>query len=384
MKLAIQLAYKNLIGAGLRTWLNVIVLSFAFIIIIFFNALLQGWSNQAKEDGIAWDFGYGHILNRNYDPYDAFTIQDGHDIIPKNLENTTPILIQQGSIYPDGRLVSVLLKGIDTNQDILKIPSAKFKNITAAIPAIIGKRMAESANLKVGDEVILRWRDKNGVFDASNITIIDVFDTTVPSVDTGQIWLPLEKLWEMTNLQNHATMFVVNNNYQQNTLDTWKFVTQKTLLKDIEDIIATESIGSAVMYLVFLLIALLAIFDTQVLSIFRRQKEIGTYVALGMTRPKVVSLFTIEGTMHSFFAIIVGCLYGVPIFIYLNQSGIAMPEFTGDMGIGLDKPIFTVYDSSIILLTVLFIILASAIVSYLPSRKIARMNPVLALKGKLQ
>ena len=384
MKLALQLAYKNIIGAGLRTWLNVIVLSFAFIIIIFFNALLQGWNNQAKEDGIAWDFGYGHILNSNYDPYDAFTIQDGHAVIPENLENTTPILIQQGSIYPDGRMISVLLKGIEPNQNILKIPSEKFKNVSAAIPAIIGKRMAEAANLKLGDEVVLRWRDKNGVFDASNITIIDVFDNNVPSVDAGQIWFSLDKLQEMSNLKNEASMLVVNQNYQLKTLDNWKFVTQKSLLKDIEDIIATESIGSAVMYLVFLLIALLAIFDTQVLSIFRRQKEIGTYIALGMTRPKVVNLFTIEGTMHSLFAIVVGCIYGIPIFMYFNQSGIQMPEFSGDMGIGLDKPIFPYYDPIIILLTVLFIILASAIVSYLPARKIARMNPILALKGKLQ
>ena len=44
---------------------------------------------------------------------------------------------------------------------------------------------------------------------------------------------------------------------------------------------------------------MLAIFDTQVLSIFRRQKEIGTYVALGMTRKQVVALFTVEGAMHS-------------------------------------------------------------------------------------
>ena len=70
--------------------------------------------------------------------------------------------------------------------------------------------------------------------------------------------------------------------------------------------------------------------------------------------------------------------------MYFNQSGIQMPEFSGDMGIGLDKPIFPYYDPIIIVLTILFIILASAIVSYLPARKIARMNPVLALKGKLQ
>jgi len=55
MKLAFQLAYKNLIGSGLRTWLNVGVLSFAFVIMIFYNGLLDGWDQQAKLDSIAWE-----------------------------------------------------------------------------------------------------------------------------------------------------------------------------------------------------------------------------------------------------------------------------------------------------------------------------------------
>lgn len=41
MKLALQLAYKNLMGAGLRTWLNVGVLALSFIIIIFFRGFLE-------------------------------------------------------------------------------------------------------------------------------------------------------------------------------------------------------------------------------------------------------------------------------------------------------------------------------------------------------
>ena len=45
--LAIKLAFKNLLGAGLRTWLNVTVLSIAFVIIVFYNGMLDGWNRQA-------------------------------------------------------------------------------------------------------------------------------------------------------------------------------------------------------------------------------------------------------------------------------------------------------------------------------------------------
>ena len=46
MKLAFQLAYRNLMGAGLKTWLNVGILAFTFILIVFFNGFMDGWNKQ--------------------------------------------------------------------------------------------------------------------------------------------------------------------------------------------------------------------------------------------------------------------------------------------------------------------------------------------------
>jgi len=63
---------------------------------------------------------------------------------------------------------------------------------------------------------------------------------------------------------------------------------------------------------VLLLQAMLAVFDTQVLSIFRRQKEIGTHVALVYTRREVAGLFTVEGTMHSVLAALLSAAWGLP------------------------------------------------------------------------
>ena len=62
MNLLFKLAAKNLIGAGLRTWLNVIVLSFSFLIIIWHKGLLNGWDRQARNDMFNWETGTGSIL----------------------------------------------------------------------------------------------------------------------------------------------------------------------------------------------------------------------------------------------------------------------------------------------------------------------------------
>ncbi|MGB0895831.1 MAG: ABC transporter permease [Flavobacteriaceae bacterium] len=384
MKLAIQLAYRNLIGAGLRTWLNVAVLSFAFVVIIFFNGLMDGWNLQAKTDTIAWEIGQGHLRNNAYDPYDPFTLQDGHAELPGDVQGLSPILIQQGTIYPEGRMVSIVLKGIETNQNIIDIPTKMFKKSDAKIPAIIGKRMAASANLEVGEDVLLRWRDKNGTFDAANITIVAVFDNTVATVDSRQIWLPLEILWDITGLQNQVTIAIADENFKNQSIKGWSFENQESMLKSIDEVVSMKKISTSIMYLLLLAIALLAIFDTQVLSIFRRQKEIGTYIALGMTRTQVVKLFTIEGSLYSVLAMIVGCVYGIPLFIYLGKTGIGMPQASQNMGMALADKIYPVIGLQLILVTILLVTLSATIVSFLPAKKISKMNPVLALKGKLQ
>ena len=384
MKLAFQLAYRNLIGAGLRTWLNVGVLSFAFVLIILYNGILDGWNQQARTDTIAWEYGQGQLRFGEYDPYDPFTVLDGHGVLPeRKQEGLIPILLRQGTIYPGGRMLSVILKGIDVDQTILNIPTAQLKTSNANIPVILGKRMAESAHLKEGDEVLMRWRDKNGTYDASAITVAGIFDCNVPTVDGGQIWMGIDKLWEITQLQGSATLFVASTD-EPLSEEGWEYLSQENSLQDIADMIEMKKYSSSIMYGLLLLIALLAIFDTQVLSIFRRQKEIGTYIALGMTRAKVVVLFTIEGTMYSILATIVGSLYGIPLFMYLTKTGMGMPEASQDMGFAVAERIYPMYSVGLVLSTVLLVVISATIVSFLPARKIAKMDPVDALKGKMQ
>lgn len=385
MKIAFQIAYKNLVGAGLRTWLNVGVLSFVFVVIIVFNGLIEGWSEQSINESIEWEYAHGQLLNDEYDPLDPFSIEDGHGVLPNSdTENLTPVLIRQATIYPQGRVKTISLKGIEASQNKIKLPTQALDSSSAEIPAIIGVRTAEITKLNEGDDILLRWRDKNGTFDAANITISKIFDTSVASVDDGQIWISIEKLWEMTDLDKHATYFIANESYQYQEVSGWRFEDQDELLSEFRELIQIEKFSSAILYAVLLIIALIAIFDTQVLSIFRRQKEIGTYIALGMTRVEVLRLFTVEGAMYSLFGVIAGLIYGIPLFIWLNDIGISFPDFYQNMGINMPSTIIPIFGPGLIALTAGILIVSSTFVSLIPARKIVKMDPVNALKGKIQ
>ena len=388
--LAIKLAFRNLIGAGLRTWLNVTVLSIAFVIIVFYNGMLDGWNQQALTDTTEWEVGSGELWHSGYDPYDHFCLQDAHAPVAgkaKTLVDArqlTPILITQATIYPQGRMQNIYLKGVDPDQQIIKLPSALFKSEKNDVPAIIGKRMAEASKLHKGDRVLVRWRDKNGTFDTREVKIVSVFNSNVQAVDNNQIWIPLGVLQHLTGMENEATLLVAGKNYPGGSIAVWQFKDLNYLLKEIKDIIRTKKFGAAVIYGLLLSIALLAIFDTQVLSIFRRQKEIGTYIALGMTRIQVIAIFTIEGSAHSLFAILLGSVYGIPLLWYIQNVGIPMPKSVDSMGVSVSEKIIPVYSMELILSTILLVIISATIVSYFPTRKITRLRPTDALKGKIQ
>ena len=206
--LALKLAFKNLIGAGLRTWLNVAVLSFAFVIIIFYNGMIDGWNRQSRRDTQDWETGKGQFWTPGYDRYDPLTFQDAHTLISEDIQtevnkkNITPVLVAQATAFPRGRMEGVILKGIDPDQNILKLPASKLGSSDTADYAIIGRRMAEATKLGVGDKLLIRWRDKNGTFDAREIQIASVFKCDVPSIDKGQIYLPLKTLQKMMGMEN--------------------------------------------------------------------------------------------------------------------------------------------------------------------------------------
>jgi len=392
MKIAIKLAYRNLIGAGLRTWLNVIVLSFSFVIIIWMKGIIAGWNHQAKTDMTNWEIGGGQYWHEKFDPFDPFTLNESHAPVPAEFiseiekGDMEPFLIAQGTLYPRGRMQSIMIKGINPGQSIFLLPSHKLDTVISdAIPSVIGSIMAKNLKMNIGDRIMIQWRDANGTFDASDILITDIFSANVPNIDQGQVYVPLEKIRSMMNMPGEATIVTYRDSESvRSDVPGWVNKTKEELTASVDEIIKVKTVGTSIFYMILILLAMLGIFDTQVLSIFRRQKEIGTYIALGYTRRQVVGLFTVEGTMNSVLAALVAAAYGLPFLTWQAKVGWTMPMDTSDFGMAIAQTLYPVYSVGLVAMTVIIIMVVTLIVSYWPSRKIARMNPTEALRGKIQ
>jgi putative ABC transport system permease protein len=386
-----HLAMKNLIGAGIRTWLNVFVTAISFFMIIFVSGMYDGMRSHAKQVTIDTEVAGGAYWHPEYDPLDPFSYEDAHGAPPTEIKDLIKkksafsILVSQASIYPNGRMMPVMMKGIKPEQSIINLPTESLlKDADGLIPVLIGSGMANYTQLKVGDTFAIRWLDANRTYDADEGVIVYIMETENFKVDLGTIWIPLNRAQTMLDMKNEATYVTFADDISRvHEIEHWIYRDVNYLMRDMEAMIAADEPNARIMYAILLALAGMGIFNSQILSIFRRRKEIGSLMAIGMTRSRVVGLFTLEGGMNAFFALITTLILGGPVLIYFALYGIPLPIDYTEMGLIMAKRLIPVYTLGLFVSTTLFISFVVLILSYLPSRRIAKMKPTDALRGKV-
>ena len=386
-----KIALKNLLGARLRTFLNVLVTAFSFFLILFMSAMYDGMLQHAKQVTMDTEIAGGAYWHSEYDPLDPLTFEDAHSVPPAAVQalvgekKAFPVLVSQASIYPGGRIMPAIMKGIPPGQNIVNMPTdALSGHEEIALPVLIGKGMASDTKLEVGDVFTIRWLDADRTYDANEGTVVHIMDTENFKLDMGHIWIPLNKAQAMLAMEGEGTYVTYEKGVSpvQNKGD-WIPRDINYLVQDMEAIIEADKPGAQVMYMVLLALAAMGIFNAQVLSIFRRGKEIGTLMAIGMTRSRVVGLFTLEGGLNAVLSAVVTLIVFGPILWYFGVYGIPLPIDYSEMGMIVAKRLIPVYTIGLVVSTTILVSIIVLIVSYIPSRRIARMKPTDALRGKM-
>mgnify|MGYP001273797542 FL=1 len=387
----LKIALKNLLGARLRTFLNVLVTAFSFFLILFMSAMYDGMLQHAKQVTMDTEIAGGAYWHPEYDPLDPMTFEEAHSVPPSAIQalidenKAFPVLVSQASIYPGGRIMPTIMKGIPPAQRIVNMPTdALLGHEDIAIPVLIGKGMASESKLEVGDAFTIRWLDTDLTYDADEGTVVHIMDTENFKLDMGHIWIPLNKVQSMLAMEGEAT-YVTYGKGVQPVQDKGDWIPRDInyLVQDMEAIIEADKPGAQILYLILLAMAAMGIFNAQVLSIFRRGREIGTLMAIGMTRPRVVGLFTLEGGLNAVLSAAVTLIVFGPILWYFGAYGIPLPIDYSEMGLIIAKRLIPVYTIGLVVSTTILVSIIVLIVSYIPSSRIAKMKPTDALRGKV-
>lgn len=389
MRLLIKFALKNLIGAGIRTWLNSLILAIVLIVIILLQGIYDGFQNQVEKIRIAEETGLSQLWNRNLDPLNPLTFKKNIGSIPRDLSvdleggTIAAILFSSAVIFPHNRLSPVILKGINPNQKVLSFPTEYLATEDYPFPVMIGSSMAEQLDLKVGDSLVIRLRTLKGVVDAADSQIVHIFSTNAPAIDSGQIWLPLKKLQELLGAKRQVSILVNANPSIETVEEGWFLKEENDLLSDTKKLIASKKGGAVIIYGILLLLALISLLDTQILSIFRRKKEVGLLMALGFTQKQVAFLFTTEGIIQGLFSSFIAFIIGGPLLYKLQIGGIQLLDFR-QFGIAGSQKLYPYFSLDLVWSTFFLIMGFIFIISYWPVKRIQSLSPSEALRGNWQ
>ncbi len=391
-RMILKLANRNIIGNGKRSLINMLILSIVLVGLLWMMSMFYSWVNLSRTQLKEWEHAEGMLWQKDYNPYDSFSFEKSIAPITTEQEEAVeagrmvPILLSQAVAYPQGRMMPVVLKGIPHDQQLLKIPTEYLNGDDPALgTALIGKVAAKTMKLELGDIVTVRIKDATGVYDAMDFKVAHIMNSPVPSVDAGTIWVDLSFLQSFLMAPGKASQLVLSDSELQNlaTRD-WIYKSRSDLMKDFNEMLATELASQSLLFGLFIFLAMLAIFDTQVLALFKRRKEIGTLTALGMTQRQIIGLFTLEGILYMAYAVLMSIVIGLPIFLWFGLKGWVLPENYSDFGvIGFTEAIYFKYPLWIIGLVLFVMFGTTALASWLPALRISRMKPTDALRGKV-
>ena len=383
-----QMALKNFLRQGMRAFLNVLVTALTMVAVVFNISLYNGFLDQAIRNMVSTDVAGGHYRTPEFDLLSPTEWEDQTFKPPGILSSLPPsdkaeVLLLQGQIFPNRRLFPVQLRGMEMQQTLLDLPFDRLREwqspVDDILPIIIGKQMAAKSHLKMGDYIVMRWRDRFGAVDALDAQVVDVVPMINVRLDEGVVWMRLDHLRKITHREQEVSWVAVKQS--QGAIANTEFQTPEILLKDILDMIKNDRRFAVIIWIILIFLAGISVFNTQYLNIFKRQREIGTLMAFGMPPARIVRLFTVEGSLAAISAVGVALVLGTLIFTWFQSVGLDVSHLS-ETNIPIRENIFLKIDPVEVILSAVIIVAIMIFVAWAPVRKISMLDATQALRGR--
>lgn len=262
--------------------------------------------------------------------------------------------------------------------------------------ALIGKAMARKINIGLGDKVTVLSPSGSRGSNAFTFTIVGVLSLPVTGLESRMLQIPLDTAQRFLWLPEQVHEILIKTDSKGDSPEALTEFLKTDLTsdvplgvqsyKDISQMAAAIEIGVRsydLIALIFFLLASTVIINTTTMVIFERMNEIGTLGAMGMTGKQLVKLFFFESLFICVVGALIGLLIGIVIIGYLGVEGFtglsrALEGMDTEMAVG--SVIYPVLNFKSTVLVFIYAFAVTAIATWWPSRRAAKITPVEALR----
>jgi putative ABC transport system permease protein len=253
---------------------------------------------------------------------------------------------------------------------------------------VLGQGLAANLGVKPGDAVVLVVNTESGGINGVEARVLGFFRTITKAYDDTALRVPItlaRELLRVSGAHSHALVLdktestdsVVRALRHQFAREPLEFVPWYDLADFYNKTAALFSRQVTVLHVIVAIIILLGISNSMMMNVLERTNEIGTAMALGTRRSRILGLFLSEGMLLGVFGGLLGLAGGYFAAKGISAIGIPMPPPPG-MSFGYSAGIMVSWLAA--LQAFVLAVLTTLAASVYPAWRASRLTIVDALR----
>ncbi len=353
----LRIALRNLTRNRRRSLTALLIVAVGVISMVLAEGFIQ-WIFWAMREGTI-QFQSGHIQVVRPDYFSKGVANPLAYLLPKDsavlntLESTpgvklvAPRLKVTGLISHGETTVAFLAEGVAPSKEEelskgLSVVMGRNLSGPTAHEVILGRGLARNLGVKPGDTVALLATASGGGINGIEAKVVGIFTSTNQAYDNSALRLPIAQAQSLLRVEGaHAWLVLLEETERTDQfLDQFRarfpqstsrleFVPWYAHADFYNKTVALFSQQINVLRLIIGLIIVLSISNMLIMNVMERTGEVGTLLAIGLKRKKILHMFATEGILLGLVGGVAGIVTGYALAELISSIGIPMPPPPG-------------------------------------------------------
>ncbi len=404
----LQIAARNIARNRRRALAALLTVAVGVISLVLADGFIQWVFWGMREGTIQSQLGHIQVMRPGY--LSAGAANPYAYVLPENLPQRSvvesmpgvnlvaPRLALTGLISHGETTVAFVADGVDPQKEAelskaLRIVEGRNLAHATAKEVVLGSGLARSLDVRPGATVALLATTAGGGINAVEAKIVGIFVSVNQAYDDSALRLPIGLAQSLLRIKGAHVWLVLLNDTEHTDdylaqfrvhfpkpANKLEFVPWYHQADFYNKTVALFSQQMNVLRLIIGCIIVLSISNMLVMNVLERTGEIGTLMAIGFKRRKILGLFAIEGLLLGLVGASLGLVAGYGLAESISAIGIPMPPPPG-MTEGYTGKIRIT--SSVMMHAFLIAFITTALAGLYPAWKASRLQIINALRHNI-
>ncbi len=405
------MAWRNMWRNGRRTLITLFSISFGILLAVMFTGI--GDSTYSDMIDLAAKMGAGHVTLQHPEylelPALNRTVQDikakrKKALLDRNVDKVVerisgPVMLSTAANSTGAFFIAIDPKAEnDATLSILDaIKQGEMFATSRDKGIILGKRLADNLDARMGRKVVYTMTDKKGEIITGLGRVSGIIETGAPTVDGGLVLLPIDIMRDALGYApDEATQVALFIDDQRRSAAVAARLSDKVgtdvavltwseTQPDLASFIAMKVAGTIFFEVLIMILIAAGIFNTLFVSVMERIREFGIMMAIGFSPANLFRLVMWESLWLGIVGVAAGVLITAWPYHYFNTTGLDYSGMLGEEGAEVAgvamEPVMHIgiYPESAIVIG-LVVILSTLAAGLYPAWRAGRVAPVESIK----